>query len=198
MQLTPKYGTTEDAKQTTEILKNFDKVCQVMGMKKQVQVISCEEDEYNADYLEFTVTGRPEVDTPILKFCNQNKIKLALNTKGSEYLSRLLADNNIMVEYMAKPEEQPGLGMSFTYVPAEGADDAEVTISQLEMTKDGVMDFDGYEQEYKTAKKWVDEHPGSYIKSGESIIYRGNVYQILGQLSLLDGAEKDQATSVFD
>ena len=198
MKLTPKYGTTEDAKQTTEILKNFDKVCQLMGMKKQVQIISCEEDEYNADYFEFTVTGRPEVDTPILKFCNQNKIKLALNTKGSEYLSRLLADNNIVVEYMAKPEDKPGLGMSFTYVPAKGADDAEVTISQLEMTKDGVMDFDGYEQEYKTTKKWVDEHPGSYIKSGESVIYRGNVYQILGQLSLLDGAEKEQATSVFN
>lgn len=195
MQLTPKYGTTEDAKQTTEILKNFDKVCQLMDMKKQVQVISCEEDEYNADYLEFTVTGRPEVDTPILKFCNQNKIKLALNTKGSEYLSRLLADNNIMVEYMAKPDEQPGLGMWFTYVSPEGE---ETTISQLEILKDDQFDFDGYEQEYQTARKWVDEHPGSYIKSGESVIYRGNVYQILGQLSLLDGAEKEQATSVFN
>lgn len=184
-----------DAKQFAGIIKNIDVICERMGIKKQVQIMSCDNDEYCADYIEYQVTGREEVDAPLLKYCNQHGIKLMVNSDGSEYLNNIIRKHRIIIVREGAPEDEPGLGMWFTYVSPEGE---ETTISQLEILKDGQFDFDGYEAEFREAKKWVDEHPGSYITSGENVIYRGNVYQILGQLSLLDGAEKEQATSVFN
>ena len=195
MKLTPKYGTTDDAKLTAQILKNIDTVCKTMGMKKQVQIISCEEDEYNADYIEFTVTGKLEIDVPILKYCKQNGIRLMINSRGSDYLNGILNSYNIIVDQVPTPDYEPTLGLQFTYHPAPGADEEELTFSWY--GEDALSDKE-YKEAYEDAKQWVDEHPGSYITSGEDVIYRGKMVQILGQLNFLEGEDGVRAKRVFE
>lgn len=194
MKLTPKYGTTDDAKLTAKLLQNIDIVCKSMGIKKQVQIISCEEDEYNADYIEFTVTGKLEIDVPILKYCKQNGIRLMIDSRGSDYLNGILNSYNIMVDQVPAPDYEPSLGLQFTYHPAPGADEEELTFSWY--GEDALSDED-YKQAYEDAKQWVDEHPGAYITSGEDVIYRGKIVEIFGQLNLLGGVENSDAQQIF-
>ena len=193
MKLTPKYGTADDAKLTVLILKNIDKACKIMGMKKQVQIISCEEDEYNADYIEFTVTGKLEIDVPILKYCKQNGIRLMIDSRGSDYLNGILNSYDIMVDQVSAPDYEPTLGLQFTYHPAPGADEEELTFSWH--GEDALSDEE-YKEAYEDAKQWVDEHPGSYITSGEDVIYRGKIVEIFGHLNLL-GGENSDAQQIF-
>ena len=194
MKLTPKYGTVDDAKLTVKILQNIDTVCKNMGMKKQVQIISCEEDEYNADYIEFTVTGKLEIDVPILKYCKQNGIRLMIDSRGSDYLNGILNSYDIMVDQVPAPDYEPSLGLQFTYHPAPGADEEELTFSWY--GEDALSDEE-YKEAYEDAKQWVDEHPGSYITSGEDVIYRGKIVEIFGQLNLLGGVENSDAQQIF-
>lgn len=194
MKLTPKYGTIDDAKLTVKLLQNIDTVCENMGIKKQVQVISCEEDEYNADYIEFTVTGKLEIDVPILKYCKQNGIRLMIDSRGSDYLNGILNSYDIIVDQVPTPDYEPSLGLQFTYHPAPGSDEEELTFSWY---GEEALSDEEYKEAYEDAKKWVDEHPGAYITSGEDVIYRGKMVQILGQLSLLGGEESERAGAIF-
>ena len=194
MKLTPKYGTADDAKLTARILKDIDKACEVMGIKKQVQIISCEEDEYNADYIDFTVTGKLEIDVPILKYCKQNGIRLMIDSRGSDYLNGILNSYDIIVDQVPAPDYEPSLGLEFTYHPAPGSDEEELTFKWY--GEDALSDEE-YKEAYEDAKQWVDEHPGAYITSGEDTIYHGKMVQILGQLSLLGGEEGERAGAVF-
>lgn len=194
MKLTPKYGTTDDAKLTARILKDIDKACKIMGMKKQVQIISCEEDEYNADYIEFTVTGKLEIDVPILKYCKQNGIRLMIDSRGSDYLNGILNSYDIIVDQVSTPGYEPSLGLQFTYHPAPNSNEEELTFSWY--GEDALSDEE-YKEAYEDAKQWVDEHPGSYITSGEDVIYRGKMVQILGQLNFLEGEDDIRAKGVF-
>lgn len=144
--------------------------------------------------IDYPVTGKEKTDVMVLKYCRQHEIRVVLSDMPDEYISKITNEAKVS-PILKKIAEKPSLGLQFTYYPAPDSDEEELTFSWY--GEDALSDEE-YNEAYEDAKKWVDEHPGSYIKSGESVIYRGNVYQILGQLSLLDGAEKDQATSVFD
>lgn len=185
----------EDAKQFVNILKNIDTVCKNMGMDKQVQVLSCDDDEYDADYFDYRLTGDEKVDVPILKYCNQNGIKLMVNSNGSEYLNELVRKHRIIIVKETTPDYEPTLGLQFTYHPAPGADEEELTFSWY--GEDALSDEE-YKEAYEDAKQWVDEHPGSYITSGEDVIYRGKMVQILGQLNFLEGEDGVRAKRVFE
>lgn len=176
----------EDAKQFVNILRNIDTVCKNMGIEKQVQVLSCDKDEYDSDYIDYRLTGDEKIDAPILKYCNQNGIKLMVNSNGSEYLNELVRKHRIIIVKETVPEYEPSLGLQFTYHQAPGADEEELTFSWY--GEDALSDEE-YKEAYEDAKQWVDKHPGAYITSGEDVIYRGKIVEIFGQLNLLEGVE---------
>ena len=107
--------------------------------------------------IDYPVTGKEKTDVMVLKYCRQNGIRVVLSDMPDEYISKITNEAKVS-PILKKMNEQPGLGMWFTYVSPEGE---ETTISQLEILKDGQFDFEGYEAEFREAKKWVDEHPGS-------------------------------------
>lgn len=143
--------------------------------------------------IDYPVTGKEKTDVMVLKYCRQNGIRVVLSDMPDEYISKITNEAKVS-PILKKMNEQPGLGVWFTYVSPEGE---ETTISQLEILKGGQFDFEGYEAEFREAQKWVDEHPGSYIKSGDSVIYRGKISEILGQLTLLKGEDSVRASEVF-
>ena len=146
------------------------------------------------DCIDYPVTGNEKADTMVLAYCRQHSINVVLSAKPDDYISRICNKAKVC-PILIPVVEEPSLGLQFTYHPAPGADEEELTFSWY--GEDALSDEE-YKQAYEDAKQWVDEHPGAYITSGEDVIYRGKMVQILGQLSFLEGEDDIRAKRVFE
>ena len=128
-----------------------------------------EDKQHIEGYLPYNVTGDRKIDRWMIALFKAKNLDVVVS-EPSKYLNELIFNET----FIKIPPQEPvkALGFSFTYVD----NDTETTI---DMISDCNVNEKKYEEEFKSAKEMCDLNPGSYIKSGDNIIYKGKIAELM-------------------
>lgn len=164
-------GTKDAARNLAKLFKNWNAYLEMNPtLKKYIKVVSNDGETHPADCVFYDVTEDPAVDTWMLRAIAE--ICSVAVENPSEYLLGVMEKNNIPYTRVNSQEALKALGLSFTYVDGKSK-------TTMDLIADFHMDDKEYKDNFNEACKLCDQVPGSYIKSGDYVIYKGKLAEIM-------------------